>query len=683
MFDPNNLSQRRYARTAFALLLVSSFVSSGSEYHPLAAAEPATPAKAKPVPAYITVQHAQPKIRSVHTNKGLVRSGPADRYYVTQTLRRGSQVEVYMETSDGWSAIRPPSGSHNWIPSHVAYLLPGGKTAEIIEQDSPAWIGSESPDQSDFMWQIALAKTQQVSVLGEETQVNDDGKKQLWYRIAPPQGEFRWMRTAQLSDAQIAADREPRESPVQSASYQEPITESGKIVWSNEEEVLANVDAEIQREQASVQSQLAKDGIPVSSEDVGLPKNPSSGTKIRPIAANAKVSKAKGAEHQIDSFKQWDAMQSSGKGAKMRVGPVNSLLGLVGISVVEAERAPVNAQITRDYHASQGQNHLGQVGQVGSNRLDRLPRPGMRGSSSHSTMGSGVPNTTWPRQDYGSSVGQYGMAPQQHSDGTFARWLNSQEPLFQRGASTDRTPLPMDNSAWHGIAATDRSMIGNRPSSDFNQASMIPPTSSVSEFETPEIQSALVQLTQEISRPTEQWNLTALRGQASQWIENGATAMVRGEARLLMERIDRFESLRQRTLGFVNDTSMIAQQMARESANSYLATTNAMSIPSSVSGGAVVQASSQVPPIDRNGNSGGMQEGDASGWLVQVHTTNPGQPEFALTDDAGKVIAYVQSTAGLNLRRYLQQPVTIYGLRGYLPSLAAKQILAERVVRIR
>ena len=76
-------------------------------------------------------------------------------------------------------------------------------------------------------------------------------------------------------------------------------------------------------------------------------------------------------------------------------------------------------------------------------------------------------------------------------------------------------------------------------------------------------------------------------------------------------------------------------------------------------------------------------KGDASGWLVQVHTTIKGQPEFALTDDAGKVIAYVQSTPALNLRRYLQQPVTVYGTRGYIPNLAAKQILAERVVRMR
>ena len=77
------------------------------------------------------------------------------------------------------------------------------------------------------------------------------------------------------------------------------------------------------------------------------------------------------------------------------------------------------------------------------------------------------------------------------------------------------------------------------------------------------------------------------------------------------------------------------------------------------------------------------RSGDASGWLVQVHGSLPGQPEFALTDDQGKVVTYVQTTAALNIRRYLQQPVIIYGQRGYIPNLAARQITVERIARLR
>lgn len=196
------------------------------------------------------------------------------------------------------------------------------------------------------------------------------------------------------------------------------------------------------------------------------------------------------------------------------------------------------------------------------------------------------------------------------------------------------------------------------------------------EFRTPEIQSALVELTQQVASPTESWNLSPLRNQAAAWVENGPTAMVRGEARLLMERIERFESLRQRTLGMAQDTSSIAQQATRD---------QAMRLANAAAQGTGVITASATQPTGMPNQPGVAPptEGDASGWLVQVHTSNPGQPQFALTDDAGNVIAYVQSTASLNLRRYLQQPVTIHGIRGYLPGLAAKQIVAERVVRVR
>ncbi len=199
------------------------------------------------------------------------------------------------------------------------------------------------------------------------------------------------------------------------------------------------------------------------------------------------------------------------------------------------------------------------------------------------------------------------------------------------------------------------------------------------EFRTPEIQLALEQLTQVVSSPTENWNLLELRNQALAWIENGSNPMVRGEARLLMERIERFESLRQRTLGLARDTSMLAQQTIGNAANSVVRQASSMAPSPTSTAFAGVNGSLVSNAVATNSTS----QGDASGWLVQVHTSIQGQPEFALTDDAGKVVTYVQSTASLNLRRYLQQPVTVYGTRGYIPSLAAKQILAERVVRMR
>ncbi len=714
---------------------------------------PSAKEKTKQVPAYVAAQFDKPKVRSIHTNKATIRSGPSERYYATSTLTSGATVDVYMETSDGWSGIRPPAGSHDWIPSNIAYLLPGGKSAEIIEDKSPAWVGSDSPDVSEFMWQMELVKSQQVQVLGEELQMTDDGKKQLWYRISPPQGEFRWIKTSQLSDSppvksmdrsvQLANHVEDTMpivgKPTQAAK---PTAQSGKVVWSDEQQALDQVEQQIQREQSEIQSKMAADGVHVNMGSPKIEVQPRSihakqisyatkefgsgepesvlvdneetdfptaqTTRIRPMVAHPKpkrtVVSANSTEHQLDGQRQWEAMQTTDP--KLRIRPVSSLLGLIGLSVVEADRAPATTRIAQQYHANPSQGNIGRVGQVGNSRLDRLPRPGQH-----------RPNRTLPPDASTTMGGSMGMngdgsytipvpsgAPLNPGETTFSRWLNSREPLFGSSPSplqpmpsmsagtgpqfapqtnglgnpyaspVQANPVTLDTTAWHGLNPSLRTLAVLSPdNSNYDNSNH---EEDPEEFQTPEIQSALVQLTREVASPTEGWNFSALRNQAASWVENGATAMVRGEARLLVERIERFESLRQRTLGFAQDTSRVAQQSFDSAAL------------------ASVRPASNVSPASANTGANGnlvsnavatnaMTEGDASGWLVQVHTSIKGQPEFALTDDAGKVITYVQSTASLNLRRYLQQPVTVYGVRGYIPNLAAKQILAERVVRMR
>jgi uncharacterized protein YgiM (DUF1202 family) len=762
-----------------ALLIASPFLN----FAPFATADgPDTKGKTKQVPPHIAAHFEKPKIRSVHTNKANVRSGPADKYYATSTLPYGATVDVYMETSDGWSGIRPPAGSHDWIPSNIAYLLPGGKSAEIIEDKSPAWVGSELSDIQEFMWQMELRKSQQVQVLGEELQLTAEGKKQLWYRIAPPPGEFRWIKTSQLSDSMPSPTKD---QGVQLASYVEDSTPAppkakqapptGKVVWSDEQEALAQVDRQIKREQADIQRKMAADGVHV---EIGAPKvevkggtpaklasnrssivknqdpesllvvsddEPSEAgtvisepveTHIRPIPARSNAPRiksttkpssksiAKSAEHQTDSLRQWEAMQATDP--KPQVKPLNSLLGLIGFSIIEADQTPASTHIAQQYHTTPSHGNMGRNGPVGNSRLDRLPRPGNRASMTSPTgsfSANSADGMTYAPMQSGSPI--------QQGESTFSRWINSREPVFGAaqnlggpmlaGASMQpyatqafgmqpygmqmqqtpigsgmapaqqlvsnganyashpiANPIPLENSAWHGLSSAMRNPTTSNThavaTANFEEGNF---DSEQEPFQTPEIQSALANLTQQLASPTEQWDLSSLRNQASAWVENGATAMIRGEARLLMERIERFESLRRRTLGLTQDASMIAQ---RSLSNTGI--------------GAVQQATSLAPIGGVNALANGSAvssavantstaQGDASGWLVQVHTSIQGQPEFALTDDAGKVITYVQSTSSLNLRRYLQQPVTIYGVRGYIPNLAAKQILAERVVRMR
>ncbi|MFM7927594.1 MAG: hypothetical protein ACKO9Q_07745, partial [Pirellula sp.] len=76
--------------------------------------------------------------RFVHVPKATVRCGPGSDYYPTDVLSKGTAVEVYIETDDGWSGIRPPSGSHNWVQADALYLMPGGRVAEVSADNAPA-----------------------------------------------------------------------------------------------------------------------------------------------------------------------------------------------------------------------------------------------------------------------------------------------------------------------------------------------------------------------------------------------------------------------------------------------------------------------------------------------------------------------------------------------------------------
>jgi uncharacterized protein YgiM (DUF1202 family) len=135
-----------------------------------------------------------------------VHSGPDASLYATQKLAKGATVEVYRETADGWSGIRPPAGSFDWVAAEAGHLLPGGKTMQIVGKPTPAWIGTYEPIARDALkWQIELKPTQKVVVVGEAIQPQQNAADRTWFKIQPPQGEFRWIQSDKLASKPSAS----------------------------------------------------------------------------------------------------------------------------------------------------------------------------------------------------------------------------------------------------------------------------------------------------------------------------------------------------------------------------------------------------------------------------------------------------------------------------------------------
>ncbi|MCI0357423.1 MAG: SH3 domain-containing protein [Planctomycetaceae bacterium] len=139
------------------------------------------------------------------------------------------------------------------------------------------------------------------------------------------------------------------------------------------------------------------------------------------------------------------------------------------------------------------------------------------------------------------------------------------------------------------------------------------------------------------------WNLAAIRARAEKLVEHGPTAAERGQARLLLDKIKQFE-----------DAFSVADQGL---------------LASSAAGG------SELPP-----GSPYAPRYDAKGWLKPVVSrTKPAAP-YAVVDEDGKPLCFVTPSPGLNLARYSNKQVGLFGKRGYIEALKTPHVVAERVI---
>lgn len=145
-----------------------------------------------------------------------VRGGPDDTYAATLTLPQGSEVEVYRHDPGGWCAIRPPEGSFSLVFARHVDLLDGG-LGRINKEDVPSRVGSSLTELSDVV-QIRLESGELVEILGE---LNNEGD--VWQKIAPPAGEFRWIRAAdlQLVDPVVGQESEANSNQIVQTSDSE------------------------------------------------------------------------------------------------------------------------------------------------------------------------------------------------------------------------------------------------------------------------------------------------------------------------------------------------------------------------------------------------------------------------------------------------------------------------------
>ena len=132
-----------------------------------------------------------------------VHSGPDSVHYATDRLEQGQLVDVHRHDPGGWCAIRPIEGSFSLIPESAIEVV-GDNTGKLTADGVQAWVGTRLGPVENPMWQVKLRKDELVKLLGEVSWPSPEGHSTIWYQIAAPAGEFRWIK---MSDLQLPADQ--------------------------------------------------------------------------------------------------------------------------------------------------------------------------------------------------------------------------------------------------------------------------------------------------------------------------------------------------------------------------------------------------------------------------------------------------------------------------------------------
>ncbi|MFN6110940.1 MAG: hypothetical protein ACK493_11240 [Planctomycetota bacterium] len=133
----------------------------------------------------------------------LVRSGPGAAHYATDELKQGQPVEVWRHDPDGWCAIRPTPDSFSLIPASAVEVLSADR-CRVLQSGLQAWVGTRLGPVENPLWQVKLNAEEELTILGEVNWPSPEGSSLIWFQVAPPDGEFRWVK---ISDLQVPDQR--------------------------------------------------------------------------------------------------------------------------------------------------------------------------------------------------------------------------------------------------------------------------------------------------------------------------------------------------------------------------------------------------------------------------------------------------------------------------------------------
>ncbi|QDV86888.1 hypothetical protein [Planctomycetes bacterium TBK1r] len=668
----------------------------------------------EPAAAAAENEDAAPYIVFVAEPAAFTRCGPGNDHYRTEPLRRGQELEVYVETADGWLGVRPPENSFCWMPADAVELSADETTATIREDKTVAWIGTRLGKARRYRWQVQLDAGEVVFVLGKNEREGSTGSK-TWLRIVPPSGEFRWIHRGDVVEsAEQLAERVARAEP-----DLQPRSDVAAVALNTDTENSTDADPKPARLHAA-------DGSPSSLQP--LAKSTRRGTQtdalretdvipeLKPapensVAANSMADNSDPrrpqprtvADRAIQFHRGAQAEDFEDRGAVIGSGLK------AGWKDDSVETADAGFSADADSQSI-----------LSADRLTELPANGAAAAASAIAE---------PLRRMTDVVANFISPPRLvEIDSSHANAFQPNSPADRRwmvgsGRSLDTPPASLASAqpgslahlpqaqypappAPHTLSGQDQSLAMQSPAvapSGVMQTGALQATTLAPIPPRPAVPSRIVTVDQiaRVEDAVAGADVDAISQILSKLMAEGASAdeldpLIRHTERLLRS-------------GDVNNATRtrevlnLAQRYRNVAARRDGATTiqsaslagNVQPIDTAVQqAGSLATTASQPSDVSQTPfspspaaaslptqSSLDSATGTATGYLVQVYSSRANSPPYALTDDAGLTIAYVTPYPGVNLRNHLNSKVAVSGNEKLLEGMSTPHILADRAIR--
>ncbi len=224
-------------------------------------------------------------------------------------------------------------------------------------------------------------------------------------------------------------------------------------------------------------------------------------------------------------------------------------------------------------------------------------------------------------------------------------------PIVQHTATTPNTQPDASLSDQPGVAASDSPHAHEAEPEQYVPRELTP-----EQFKL-ELTDTELALSIMVAEEATVWNFDRLTLKADDLLVQAETAVERGRARLLVNKIARFEDIKQRHHAVNSMRDDVEQR------NTQLADLSR------------VRGTVDERPDD--------DKYDGRGRLTRVVAPKLGAPRYAIVDEeSGDVRCYVTPAPGMNLGHYLGRTVGINGVRGYMPEQKAQHVMAKHITSL-